>query len=85
MVGSISSTLWWKGLQSMIDDQLREAVLNDGRTAYELAKLAKIETDIVYRFMAGKDIRLATAAKLAEVVGLTLKPIKAKRNYVKAK
>lgn len=69
----------------MIDEQLREAILADGRSAYELAKTAAIETDIVYRFMAGKDIRLATAAKLAEVVGLTLKPLKTKRNHVKAK
>lgn len=69
----------------MIDELLRAAITEDGRSAYELAKLAEIETDIVYRFMAGKDIRLATAAKLASVLGLTIKPIKAKRNYVKTK
>jgi predicted transcriptional regulator len=67
----------------MIDEQLRAAINEDGRSAYELAKLAEIETDIVYRFMAGKDIRLATAAKLASVLGLTLKSHKAKRSHAK--
>lgn len=67
----------------MIDEQLRAAINDDGRTPYELAKLAAIETDIVYRFMSGKDMRLATASKLATVLGLTLKPIK--RTHAKAK
>jgi predicted transcriptional regulator len=69
----------------MIDEQLRAAIINDGRTPYELAKLAAIEPDIVYRFLAEKDIRLATAAKLAEVIGLTLKPLKTKRTHAKPK
>lgn len=64
----------------MIDELLRAAINEDGRTPYELAKLAGIETDIVYRFMSGKDIRLISASKLAHVLGLTLKPIKAKRH-----
>ena len=67
----------------MIDEQLRAAINDDGRTPYELAKLAEIEPDILYRFIGGKDIRLATASKLASVLGLTLKPIT--RTHAKAK
>jgi hypothetical protein len=33
-----------------------------------------VDTEILYRFENGKDIRLATAAKLAEVLNLTLTP-----------
>jgi hypothetical protein len=56
-----------------------EALEADGRTVYELAKATQTETDIWYRFKAGKTIRLDTAAKLAAVLGLELKPIKRTR------
>jgi len=64
----------WQTLDPPIDQLLREARAADPRTSYELAKLMGVETDILYRFESGKDIRLATAAKLAEVLNLTLTP-----------
>jgi plasmid maintenance system antidote protein VapI len=63
----------------MIDNELREALAADGRTIYELAAAMCVEPDVLYRFRDGKDIRLATAAKLAEVLGLALTKPKAKR------
>lgn len=63
-----------------IDDVLRQAMLEDGRTVYELAKQAVIEPDILYRFRDGSDLRLATAAKLAHVLGLELRTKKRTRN-----
>jgi hypothetical protein len=62
-----------------IEQALRDALEADGRTVYELAKATQTETDIWYRFKAGKTIRLDTAAKLAAVLGLELKPIKRTR------
>jgi hypothetical protein len=56
----------------MIDQQLRDLLAADPRSIYELAAEMIVEPDVLYRFRDGKDIRLATAAKLADVLGLTL-------------
>jgi hypothetical protein len=56
--------------------RLREAIAADGRTNYALAKAAKMEPDIIDRFIGGKDVYLSTAAKLAAVLGLDLVPSK---------
>jgi len=61
-------------------DVLRQAMIEDGRTLYELAKEATLETDQLYRFRDGADLRLSTASKLAEVLGLELRPKKRNRN-----
>jgi hypothetical protein len=63
----------------MIDETLRQALADDGRTIYEIAKATQTEPDIWYRFQAGKTIRLDTAAKLAAALGMELKPIKRRR------
>ena len=52
---------------------LQAAIESDGRTFYRLGKDAGVSTEIIYRFVAGeRDIRLATASKLAAVLGLEL-------------
>ena len=56
----------------MSDEELRSHLADDPRSLYEIAGEAMIEPDVLYRFRDGKDIRLATAAKLAEVLGMTL-------------
>lgn len=56
----------------MIDEELRSRLAEDPRSIYEIAGEALVEPDVLYRFRDGKDIRLATAAKLAAVLGLTL-------------
>ena len=68
----------------MIDQALREALEADPRSIYEIAKQTDTEPDLWYRFKAGKDVRLATAAKLAAVLGLELAPIKRTRKRVKS-
>jgi transcriptional regulator with XRE-family HTH domain len=56
-----------------ISDTLREALLASGLTPYRLAKLAGTTPPVVTRFINGeRDLRLATAAKLAEALGLEL-------------
>jgi predicted transcriptional regulator len=57
-----------------IDDQLKQAVVDCDLTNYRLAKRAGLPLDKVGRFLAGSDIRLSTAAKIARVLGLELKP-----------
>jgi hypothetical protein len=64
--------------------RLRDAVAEDGRTHYAIAKAAGIEPDILDRFASGRDLYLTTAAKIALVVGLDLVPIKKGRRRVKA-
>jgi DNA-binding phage protein len=56
--------------------QLREAIAEDARTHYAIARDAGIEPDALYRFMAGKDLYLGTVSKIATVLGLQLAPVK---------
>lgn len=54
-----------------IDDVLRQAIRASGLTHYRIAKDAGIATAILDRFMSEeRDMRLATAAKVAQVLGL---------------
>jgi DNA-binding phage protein len=59
--------------------QLRQAIAEDARTHYALARDAGVEPDALYRFMAGKDLYLGTVSKIATVLGLQLAPVKKKR------
>lgn len=56
-----------------ISDTLRDALMTDKRTIYEIAREAQLEPDVLYRFRDGNDIRLATADKLCKALGLSLK------------
>ena len=58
---------------------LRDALLTNGRSVYEIAKNIGIEPDSLYRFQQGKDIRLDTADKLAKELGLELRQFTRKR------
>jgi DNA-binding phage protein len=56
-----------------ISDQLKAAVKASGLTSYRVAKDAGITQIMLDRFMAGDgDLRLATAAKLCDALGLEL-------------
>lgn len=59
-----------------IDGQLRAAIESSGLTRYAIAKQCGIRESVLAKFMAGTDIRLATAAKIANVLGLELRPAK---------
>lgn len=51
--------------------QLRAAIAKDGRSAYQLARDSGVAQQIITRFMRGKrDVTLATAAKLAQALGV---------------
>lgn len=55
-------------------DVLREACRESGLTHYRIGKDAGIGPEMVTRFIVGRDIRISTAGKIADVLGLELKP-----------
>ena len=58
-----------------IDAELRKRIEKSGVTAYALAGLADVSPQQVGRFVRGeRDLTLATAAKLAQALGLELVP-----------
>ena len=57
-----------------IDDALRAAIRASRLTHYAVGKLASVSPTQIDRFMSGeRDLRLATAAALAEALGLELR------------
>jgi len=63
----------------MLADQLREAIDNSGKSISEIARGADIPQPMLWRFAIGeRDIRLDTAAKLAEYFGMKLTKPRAK-------
>ena len=62
------------------DDRIRRAIRGTGKSLYRVAKDAAIDVAPLQRFMKGQQtVRLPTAQKLCEVVGLDLVPTKRKR------
>ncbi len=58
-----------------IADQLLAAIQASGETHYAIGKRAGLAPDQIDRFVSGeRDIRLSTAAKIAQALGLTLGP-----------
>lgn len=54
-------------------EALKAAIRESGKSQYAIAKESGVALAIVNRFMTGdRDLRLATAAKLCEVLGLEL-------------
>lgn len=69
----MTDTEWSKDMS--IAEQLRAAIEASG-TAYRAAKDSGVDVTIVQRFLNGeRDLRLATAARLCEALGLELRPI----------
>jgi len=57
--------------------ELRDAIVASGLSHYAIAQQAEIAPDILDRFVRGeRDMRLATAAKVATVLGLELRSAK---------
>ena len=53
---------------------LREAIRNSGKSVYQIAKAADVSQIVVSRFLSGeRDIRMETADRLAEVLGLKVR------------
>ena len=60
-----------------IQEQLRQAILQAGMSRYRLAKLSGVSQAVISTFVNGKrSATMDTAAKLAAVLGLELKPVK---------
>jgi predicted transcriptional regulator len=57
----------------MLSKGLREAIRNSDKSVYQIAKSANVSPIVVFRFLSGhRDIRVQTADRLAEVLGLKL-------------
>ena len=57
-----------------IADALRKAISSSDKSVYQLAKDAGVSHPIILRFMSGeRDIRLATADKLAASLGVEVR------------
>lgn len=62
-----------------ISEALKLLISKDARTSYRLAADAGVKQQVIDRFMTGeRDIRMATAAKLAKALSLELRPSKQK-------
>jgi hypothetical protein len=66
--------------RTTLPDALRQALKNSGKTTYQLQAETGIDHAVILRFLKGlRDIRLATAEKLAAAVGLTVNVPPAKK------
>ena len=65
----------------MIAEQLKQAIVDSGKTAYAIAREAGLRPEQVARFVTGKrDLTLSTAARVAAVLGLELRQPGRRRN-----
>lgn len=56
-----------------LSEDLREAIVASGKSHYRLAQEAGITPGVISRFVSGeRDLRLETASKLAELLGIRL-------------
>ncbi len=56
-----------------LSEELRTAIRQSGKSVYEIAKQSNVSPIVISRFLSGeRDIRMATADRLAESLGLTL-------------
>jgi len=56
-----------------LSEALRAAIRKSGKTVYQIGKEADVAPIVIARFLSGeRDIRMATADRLADVLGLTL-------------
>jgi len=64
-----------EAISDSLSEVLRHAIRESGMTEYQIAKRAGISQIMISRFISGeRDIRLATADKLAHALGLKLVP-----------
>lgn len=68
------------GMTSDLAQSLRTAIAHSGMGHNELARAVDIPQPTITRFLNGADMKLSTAAKLAEYFGLELRPAKRRRS-----
>ena len=62
-----------RAIPDSIGEALKRSIRASDMTMYEIAKRASVSQIVISRFLSGdRDIRMATADKLAEVLGLKL-------------
>ena len=56
-----------------VSEALRKSIRDSGKSVYQIAKEADVSPIVISRFLSGeRDIRLATADKVAEALELTV-------------
>ena len=64
-----------------LNEQLREAIRRSGLNRKQLADRTGISYSVIHGFMSGeRSMTLRVASRVADVVGLELRPIKRKRD-----
>ena len=58
-----------------LGDILRQAIQDSKMTDYRIAQLAGVGPELVGRFKRGADCRVSTVGKIAQALGLELRPI----------
>ena len=65
--------------QANIEERLRQAIIISGMSRYRISQLSGVSQIVLSRFVRRqRTLTLATAAKVAEVLGLDLRPKKKK-------
>jgi transcriptional regulator with XRE-family HTH domain len=68
-----------------LSGQLRDVIAARGLTAYAVAKAASVDVRLVQRFLDGeRDIRLETADKIAQALGLRLVEVATRKGQARA-
>jgi len=61
------------GSPDSLSETLKQAIRDSGQSEYQIAKAAGVSQIVISRFLSGeRDIRMATADKLAGALGLKL-------------
>jgi len=66
-----------------ISEQLREAIEDSGETLYRVAKDSGVSYPVVHSFANGGEIKMTSADKLADYLGLELRPRRTSRRRSK--
>ena len=58
-----------------LPEALRQAIIDSGKSSYELRQETGVNHGVILRFLSGeRDIRMETAEKLALAVGVSFQP-----------
>ena len=68
-VGFYELSFW---VPTPIDNALRRAITQSGLSANELCRLTGVPQSTISRFLAGADMRISKASKIAAYLGLSL-------------
>jgi plasmid maintenance system antidote protein VapI len=66
-----------EGRGGSLGERIRATFMESGMSRFELSQRADVSYAVVHRFIAGdRDLTLRTASRLAEALGLELRPKK---------